>query len=681
MRILEDDLKIQDKHAGIGALNPMGVQMAASRGNMGNTQLSKTVAVEGLEPPIILTGHEQSMIHALKQGKIEGSIVVLKRLDKVINGHRVSSFIFFYNEEDEIDIIEIPKFETLDNKMLFEHKNTDIMDNLEPGDELDDPILTTTPSNVDGYNAFGVPLEVVFANINEVGEDAIIISESAAEKFSFWMTKEVVINKSKYEHFKNIYGNDAVWKGFPDIGEEVREDGIIYDMFSLSTDMNYHSLDNLRTDYVKEPTPIDNNVSYGKGIVYDINVITQPRVKHREAMLGVNDQVEFYKEELIKHKKELIRTYEDICKNEGMGIFDTSLRFSPELSLLISDAFTYDIEGMGAKYGLKNGTLPIRRMLFKNKLNDTLITIKMRYKVVPGKGYKLSDMHGAKGIIAMVLPDEDMPCECILNPLAVSDRTIPSRLAETYLAGVTRVVRKEALAKLDESYSEANVDNAINYIVGYYNIVTPKLGSVLNSYNHKDRLEFMTDLKDSELHINKRFEDADFIKLYEEIEASPYAKVYIEGVIKIPNVKPIDITGKTSRGILYTTLLNNLPTSSMATDKPRINSLGLSPSTSKEVKNKYPYNMQATKILSEPETKIITSYCTPFLIAELRDRMSSTERQLAQCVALLKEKDPANIPVLLDRKKYPFIAGIGTEIMNAIYVTGGFKLTHTKLER
>jgi len=280
-----------------------------------------------------------------------------------------------------------------------------------------------------------------------------------------------------------------------------------------------------------------------------------------------------------------------------------------------------------------------------------------------------------------VLPDEDMPCECILNPLAVSDRTIPSRLAETYLAGVTRVVRKEALAKLDESYSEASVDNAINYIVGYYNIVTPKLGSVLNSYNHKDRLEFMTDLKDSELHINKRFEDADFIKLYEEIEASPYAKVYIEGVIKIPNVKPIDITGKTSRGILYTTLLNNLPTSSMATDKPRINSLGLSPSTSKEVKNKYPYNMQATKILSEPETKIITSYCTPFLIAELRDRMSSTERQLAQCVALLKEKDPANIPVLLDRKKYPFIAGIGTGIMNAIYVTGGFKLTHTKLER
>jgi len=59
--------------------------------------------------------------------------------------------------------------------------------------------------------------------------------------------------------------------------------------------------------------------------------------------------------------------------------------------------------------------------------------------------------------------------------------------------------------------------------------------------------------------------------------------------------------------------------------------------------------------------------------------MSSTDRQREQCKAVLTAKDPANIEVLLNRKRFPYIPGIGTEMMNAIYSTGGFELTHTKL--
>jgi len=283
-------------------------------------------------------------------------------------------------------------------------------------------------------------------------------------------------------------------------------------------------------------------------------------------------------------------------------------------------------------------------------------------------------MHGAKGIIALVVPTDSIPVDCILNPLATSDRTIPGRLSETYLAGLTRDVRDEALS-LRKS---AGVNKAIEYIKGFFDIVTPKLSKALNKFTTTEKEEFLEDLESNDLHIGKRLQDTSFVSLYEELESSKYTKLDVDMTLNIPGIPRVEIKG-TSRGTLYTTLLNNLPTACIVTDKPRVNSLGLAPSTSKDIKSRYPYNVQATRILSEPETKIMVSYCSPFLIAELRDRMSSTDRQREQCKAVLTAKDPANIEVLLNRKRFPYIPGIGTEMMNAIYSTGGFELTHTKL--
>lgn len=672
--IMQESLKIKDKQVGIGALNPFGSNIAAARGNMGNTQASKSLAVKGIQTPIILTGHEKSMIHGLKQTSVDGEVIVLDKVVKRFNGIEICSYIFFMAEDEVIDVIEIPVYESLDNKMVFKHKRTEDY-YAEPGDTIDNPVFSTTPSNKDGYNAYGIEADVVFANVNEIGEDALIVSDELMKKFAFQQTKTFTIIKGKKDIFKNIYGNDVSWKGFPDVGDKVRHDGVLYDLLDLDIEnMEYHSIDSLRSDFLTTPSPIEDRAIYAKGVVTNIEVITQPKKKKQNTRLSkVDTQIDYYRDELIKHKKDLIYAYNGIQKEIGNGIYDTSLKFSPELGSLLEDAFTY--HDASKLYNIKGALRGVQRVGFNKIAIDTIINITVVYTTIPGKGYKLSDLHGAKGIIGMVLPAKDMPCDCILNPLATPDRTIPGRLEESYLASLTRDVRVKALTY----FKDGKVDKAINYIVGYYNIVTPALAKSLRKYNENDKVGFLKDLENSELHIRKRFQDTNFVEMYKELESSIYKKEKLVGSLKLPGIPSIDLTGKTFKGTLYTTMLNNLPTACMATDKPRVNALGLAPSTSKMVKNKYPYNVQASRILSEPESKIIVSYGDPKLIAELRDRMSTTARQLEQCTELLIKPDPANIDVLLDRKKFPFIPGIGSAIMSSIYTTGGLEQTHTKI--
>jgi len=683
MKILNKVFEIKDEHGGINAINPLGSHLAAARGNMGSNQLGKTIAVDGLEVPMILTGHEKSLISGLKQALVEGEIRVLDIVHKVLKGKRITSHIFFMDENEKIDVIEVPDYENLNGKTAFRHKPTDLFDELEPNDILNNPVFSTTPSNIDEYNGYGINLDIVYANVNEIGEDAIIINESTCDKFAFEQTKTFTISKSKFEVFKNIYGSDNVWKGFPDVGDEIRDDGVLYELFDLKIGggdnkvsnekeeqlMSYKNYDNLRSDFLKEPSPLDDGTIYSKGVVIDIEVITQPVVKKPTQLKKVNDQVDYYRDECVKHKKALCKAYMNICREYGSGLWDTSLNFSPEVGTLIDDAFTY--YDASAEYGLKRGKRGIKRVNYNKRPIDTIIKITILYKRSIGKGFKLSDIHGAKQIVGMVLPDKDMPCDCILNPLASSDRTIPSRLIESFFSGVTRDVREEALL--------LGKEKGLEYIKGFFDIVSPDLSKALRDTDATNRDSFYQDLKENNMHIHRRFQDTDFTEVFNALRNSVYAKNKIEGILRLPGIPDIDLTGLTTKGNLYTMLLDNLPSSCMATDKPRVNALGLAPSTSKIVKNKYPYNVQASKILSEPETKIIASYASPELIAELRDRVSVLPRQSAQCKALLTAKDPANIEVLLDRKKFPFVPGIGTVMMNAIFITGGFKLTHSKL--
>lgn len=295
----------------------------------------------------------------------------------------------------------------LKEKNGFRMKN--FIANKHVGDILPDgtPIMGTT-SYVDGNYCAGVNLRTVYTVIPDVTEDALIISDYAAERMAYNMVDTVEVEVDPESFLLNRYGDDKEYKAFPDIGEYVK-DGIVCSM-----------RENSFVSLLKEasvPHMNDKNL-YSKGMVVDIDILANTQVENAQC---------------ARYVSEIYQWYSDI-----FACISSIIDGHPEQN----DCSLLDMYSAAQKY-LHDSVWVTKEGRVNIQIIFTIV-----YKNIPRKGQKVTGRVGNKSVIAEIrrrdlmpktcefdengnpIPGTEKPIDVISNGLAIVNRIIPMPLYE-----------------------------------------------------------------------------------------------------------------------------------------------------------------------------------------------------------------------------------------------------------
>lgn len=150
-----------------------------------------------------------------------------------IKENPLETYIYYNDENNELSCLEHKRhFRLGSSNFGYEYKiNKEVEDQIFHTRRIQkDMVLGDTPNiDEDGEYRIGVQANVLLGTLPGVVEDGMIISESFANKTKFKMQTTYVISFGNEFYPLNLYGNpdEGTYKIHPDIGEYVRDDGLL----------------------------------------------------------------------------------------------------------------------------------------------------------------------------------------------------------------------------------------------------------------------------------------------------------------------------------------------------------------------------------------------------------------------------------------------------------------------
>lgn len=264
--------------------------------------------------------------------------------------------------------------------------------------------IAQSSSYVDGNYCAGRNIRIGATVLPDLTEDALVISDYAAWALRYDMVDKVTVNLGKRAFLLNNYGNETVYKPFPDIGEEI-QNGILCSIRENS----------YLSTMAEASIPHINDVNiWSHGFVVDIDIFSNVEVE--------NEQYNYYLNQ--------IKTwYTNIYSYISTIITDP---YQDDTSLL-------DIYHQAQKY-LNDST-----WVTKEYIADTII----RFTVLQPKaplhiGQKVVGRYGNKSVIAKIIKrelmpktDDGRPIDMLTNGFAIPNRIIafsPYEMSLTFQA-------------------------------------------------------------------------------------------------------------------------------------------------------------------------------------------------------------------------------------------------------
>lgn len=488
------------------------------------------LTIDNPEFPFLYDGKENVMgefssfyTRTDKQYKV---VNIIKKYDELLKGKCYFGLYFLHcKEDDSYRLVERKEVENLTENFGFDYKNG-YLDNAEIGEVIPKgTVLYTSTSYDENMNvSIGVNGRILYAAHPAVQDDAIIISESFAERMVSNQVNSKSIPVNDNTIFLNLHGKNGEYKGLPDIGDII-ENGIVAAtrnvketrMFSDLRDTSLSTI-NLQSD----------QVFYGDGQVIDINIYcNNPNLK----MNKVNKQLIQYYNDAKWFYTEVYRTCKKIV-NSG------STKVDKEINRWMRRSMDYlDTSAVWA--------------FNDNIFSNVIVEILTRKKEKIRTGRKIVGRHGNKTITSRILPDNEMPYICtevykdeygvthpkpgtpiervelISNPLAIINRTIAMALYEPDVTFITDRARKH-MATMD------NINDQEEFMFDIMGKLNPDqtkdLKKVYDELNDRDKKKFIDSTIENGMYVrwdpfneNLALRDS-IISIYEKYEdvITPY---------------------------------------------------------------------------------------------------------------------------------------------------------------
>ncbi|QXN67932.1 DNA-directed RNA polymerase subunit beta [Listeria phage LPJP1] len=530
----------------------------SNRSQMFTSHLSQNIQLEQADPPLVFTGFENQVgKYSTGYKKLDGRWKLLKKFYK--NKFNYTAILF--NEEEELYHI----VERKEAKHLTEHFglkfNNEVIDNINENEEFENKVIYRDQNYDEDMNfQYGKNLNAVYIPYKGfTNEDSIVVSESTAQKMASYLIKKVKINLNTNDVLLNLYGDDESYRTFPSIGEEIK-DGKLMGIRRINyNDMGFSMKDvNLRKIFATD------TVKHAEGIVIDIDIYNNESLdklrsqKYNHQMYNEYISISKYYSEVVEYLKPIVSSKRNNISSDLSAFYNKIAAFNDPANKFQSEGRVFD------------------RIV-------AVFTILERIPLV--KGSKLTGRYGNKGIIGLILPDEEMPvietidgeefdkdsclenrADIILNPFGVNNRLNPSQSFEHTFNMMSQVIRYR-MEHMDSREEKFNLLS--EYIKSIDENMYKSLISIYDQLSDSDKDHYLEDTIKNGIYIQFTpfWNDMDIFKLKDIRDKFNIDRYKLSGISKPIEMgqlymlrlkhEPIEKTSIRSEG---NTNFQNLPT-------------------------------------------------------------------------------------------------------------------------
>lgn len=441
----------------------------ANRALMGSNMQRQAVPLLFPESLLVSTGMEERV------ARDSGALVIAKEEGVVT----------------EVDSSYIKIGKLLYNLRKFQRSNADTCINQRPlvskGQLVrKNQVIADGPATKDGELALGRNLLVAFLPWRGYNfEDAVLISERLVREDVF---TSVHIERFEVEARETRLGNEEITRDLPNVSEEALKDLDDSGIVRIGTRVIHDDIlvGKVTPKTEKEPTPEDRLLRAIFGAkaadVRDTSLRVPPGIE------GVVINVEIFqrkdkgrrskkeKTEELRRLKEIEEYYEDelkIIEEERLRRISQILGVSKERAKHVDLESHLEAKEVSSIYEdrirelLQEKELEISKIkrgdeLPSGVIKRVVVYVAMKRKIAVGD--KLAGRHGNKGVVAKILPDEDMPffedgtpVDIVFNPLGVPSRMNVGQVLEVHLGWAAKVLNLKAITPVFDGAREEEI--------------------------------------------------------------------------------------------------------------------------------------------------------------------------------------------------------------------------------
>jgi len=592
-----------------------------------------------------------------------------------------------YEENDQfyLDCLDVDTYKTSHTFFGYDLTPTDDLLNLTYNSTLTrGTILSKTDSyGNEGAYKYGVNVNVAFMSHPSVAEDGFVVSESFIERTKFRSITKRVINITKDTIPINLYGDKENFAFIPNIGDRVREDGLLC---ALRERNDWFTISDLDNNNISEVDVTFDNLTYvsPNSKVIDVQIV-RGNYNKQEFTPKLTKQLDTYAEMLVNYYRNIIQKYEQILA-EKKTMYGTSdvLRLTPRLHRFITDCYIKANIAVSGK----------NKLCFRKLLIDQYrVEVTTSSEISLNLGYKLTDLHAAKGVICRILPDKDMPvdkhgnrADIITDSTSIISRMNLGRAYESYLGAVSRDNRNNLINYFAHKYNAnflgsitgKDVEYIYKYLRGLYNLINPDMVEYIDTLTQEQIFKHFKEIVEDNLYIyyppDNEYNITDVI---DNIEHSVY-KPLNDKVSYRDELGNIVETNEDIRiGQLYIMVLEKIANTYSAVSSSKVNNFGFPVKGTNFDKHKYPHSLTPTKTLGETETRILTSFMPPEGIADLFDITLNPIAHKFLIKSILESNIAFNTSFNIDREVVPYGNTKSLSILQHIFTASGFEYIYT----
>ncbi len=498
------------------ALVPFLEHDDANRALMGSNMQRQAVPTLRAEKPLVGTGMERSVA-------TDSGVTVVARRGGIVESVDAARAVIRVNDEETapgepgVDIYNLTKYTRSNQNTCINQKSlVNVGDHVSRGD-----VLADGPSTDMGELALGQNMLVAFMPWNGYNfEDSILISERVVQEDRY---TTIHIEELTAVARDTKLGSEEITADIPNVGEsalaKLDEAGIVYigaevkagDILvgkvtpkgesqltpeeKLLRAIFGEKASDVKDTSLRVPSGVD-------GTVIDVQVFTRDGVEKDSRALSVE------REQLSKIRKDLndqYRIFEDdafarvrnalvgeIAEGGPSGLkagtkvsekYLDSLEHAKWFEIRMRDEAANDIlertkrqlqeqkEAFDAHFEEKRGKITQGDDLAPGVLKMVKVYMAVKRRIQAGD--KMAGRHGNKGVISMIVPQEDMPfdrdgrpVDVVLNPLGVPSRMNVGQVLETHLGWAAKELGRKLGNMLE---AKAQVDDLRQELDAIYN--------------------------------------------------------------------------------------------------------------------------------------------------------------------------------------------------------------------
>ena len=475
---LEEQYFGKDDFLGMTALTRVGY-ISGGRGIMTTSHLKQAMTPINPEFPKVFTEYENMVGQnstGLKKAKREWRVI--DKVYKFEEGNHLYTLVVKDEATGYYDVIQKKLVEDLTEKFGFRY-NTEDLDKLQVGDIIpqDSVLYKSTSYDEDNNYRFGVNATFCYTSDVRTTEDAILVSESFADKFRCVEVEKIKVSINDNDVLLNLYGDEENYKCFPDVGETIR-DSIICATRRINNEQIFYDFKetNLRKINFSEDVLCIEHGEGGK--IIDINVYSNKTMEEME----INE----YHAQVNKYYKNEQRYYDELV-NSTQDVVLENKEHGRNLNYIYKKS--KDILNENVKWCEQHGKKP-----FSNMIVEFLVEREVPLK----KGSKITGLFGNKGVISKIVPDDEMPIlengkvvDVQFNCLGVINRLNSFQLFEQSINFImNRTI--DRIKTLETNDQRASV---IFTMIKHFNTRQAKeMGEMYSKLSEEEREEFIQDV-------------------------------------------------------------------------------------------------------------------------------------------------------------------------------------------